>query len=156
MNYIDQNSVESFVDQNSITQFIDQVGNLLGLGGGTTILGDRVLDNGLTVLSTEGNAMWLCSAEPTDDYPTAIGLRLASKSGAPFGAPAATANGSAVTSVAITTGSGLAGGTCTHWAAVDSVNSRVLAHGPLDASGSIAISQVFALPSFTIEVLAHG
>lgn len=121
----------------------------------TMVLGDHVLDNGLIVLSTEANAFWLCSANPTGNYFTANGLRLASKSGVPFGAPEVILDGSSVVSFAILDGSGLANGLCTHWAAVDSVNSRVLAYGPLDHSAPISTGQAFRLPSFSIFVTAH-
>jgi hypothetical protein len=121
----------------------------------TIILGDHVIDNGLIVLSSEANAFWLCSADPTADYATANGLRLASKSGVPFGAPEVYLNGSSVVSIAILDGNGLINGVCTHWAAVDTVNMRVLARGPLDASAPIAIGQTFRLPSFSIFVQNH-
>jgi hypothetical protein len=121
----------------------------------TIILGDHVIDNGLIVLSSEANAFWLCSGDPTGDYSTANGLRLASKSGVPFEAPEVAINGSSVISVAILDGSGVANGLCTHWAAVDTVNTRVLVHGSLDASAPISIGQAFRLPSFSIFVIAH-
>jgi hypothetical protein len=121
----------------------------------TIILGDHTIDNGLIVLSSEANAFWLCSADPTGDYPTANGLRLASKSGVPFSVPEVYLNGSSVVSIAILDGGGLINGLCTHWTAVDTVNMRVLARGPLDASAPILIGQMFRVPSFSIFVQNH-
>lgn len=123
---------------------------------GNAILGDRVLDNGLIVLSTEANALWLCAGDPTSTFATANSLRRANKNGTIFNAPVATANGSAVVSVAIADGVGTVADTVTHWAVVDTVASRVLARGVLDFAGAIAVAQQFTLPSFTIEMLAHG
>jgi hypothetical protein len=91
-------------------------------------LNPRVLDSGLSVLDTEATHLYLCTQEPatytqaTDDY------ALASKSGISIGAPEDRSGGGRKVVVAAFTGGTVAdGGDATHWAIVDSVNSRLLA-----------------------------
>ncbi len=130
----------------------DDSGNRLifDVTSGTTIFLDRVIDLGINALTTECNALFLCSAEPTD-YATALSLQLATKVGTIFGSPAAATLGRKVTSNAITDGSCTANGTVTQWAAVDTTNSRLLAHGPVVLSQAVINGQKFTLPSFTLE-----
>lgn len=113
-------------------------------------LNDRVFDNGLTVLDTEANAIHICSAEPTV-YATLNSL--GNSTSLSIGAPAdRTGGGREVTVAAITDGSVTATGTATHFAIVDTVNSRLLVTGSLTASQAVTSGNSFSLASFTIGI----
>jgi hypothetical protein len=102
------------------------------------LLADYVLDAALAKLDTEADRVYLCSQEPTTYAEATSTYALANKTGVSVGAPAAaTPDGRKVTIAQITGGSVTATGTATHWALVDSVNSRLLAAGPLSASQAV-------------------
>lgn len=121
-------------------------------------LASRVLDNGLTILDTECDKIYICSAEPTTFTEATSTYALGNKNwgaGNAFGAPAARSpNGRKVASVAITDGSVTATGTATKWAAVDSSNSRLLAVGSLSASQAVTNGNTFQLPTFDVGIPA--
>lgn len=121
-------------------------------------LGDRVYDNGLTVLDTEANAIYICSSEPATYTAATTTAALGNATGAAFtgiGAPAAgSPNGRQVTVSAITAGTVTATGTATHFAIVDTVNSRLLATQALSASQAVTSGNTFSLTSFTIRIPA--
>ncbi len=115
---------------------------------------DRILDNGLQVLDTEANQINVCSSEPAT-YTAATGASsLGSKAfsaGGAFGSPAARSpSGRKVTSTAITDGAVSTSGTVTHWAAVDTVNSRLLAAGSVNNSQPLTAPNPFTLAAFDI------
>ena len=116
----------------------------------------RVLDSGLSVLDTEADKIFLTSAEATTFLEASSTVALAVKDfgvGAAFGAPAAgSPNGRKVTSNAITDGSVTANGTAAFWAAVDSINSRLLAVGSLSASQVVTAGNSFTLAAFDIRL----
>ena len=127
-------------------------------------LNDRVLDLGLNVLDTEATHIYICAAEPTT-YAAAIGANngttqfgLGNKNfgaGAVFAAPAAgTPNGRKVASNAITDGSVTTTGTASHYAVVDSVNSRLLATGALASTQAVTSGNTFTLPTFDVRIPA--
>lgn len=118
-------------------------------------LNDRVYDNGLTVLDTEANALHICNAEPATYAAATTTNSLGSKTSLSIGAPGAgSPNGRKVTVAAITDGSVSANGTASHWAIVDTVNSRLLAAGPLAASQVVTSGNPFTLPAFDIRIPA--
>lgn len=121
-------------------------------------LNDRVFDNGLTVLDTEANAIYICSAEPATYTAATTTNALGSATGGNFpgiGAPAAgSPNGRQVTVSAVTAGSVTATGTATHFAIVDTVNSRLLATAALSASQAVTSGNTFTLTSLTIRIPA--
>lgn len=126
-------------------------------------IADRVLDFGLNVLDTEANGIYICAAEPTS-YTAATAANngttqfaLGNAINAAFNgisAPAAgSPNGRQVTVNAITNGTVTTTGTATHYAIVDTVNSRLLATGALTASQVVTASNTFSLnPAFTIRL----
>jgi hypothetical protein len=70
-----------------------------------------------------------------------------------IGAPAdRSGGGREVTVAAITDGSITGTGTATHYAIVDTVNSRLLATSTLSASQSVTSGNTFTLASFTIGI----
>jgi len=122
----------------------------------SNVLADYVLDNGLTVIDTMADKIYLCSADPTTFNDATVTFALGNKNfgvGNAFGAPAAASpNGRKVSSNAITDGNVTATGTATKWAVVDSVNSRLLANGSLAASQAVTSGNIFTLASFDIAI----
>jgi hypothetical protein len=120
-----------------------------------SFIGDRVYDNGLTTLDTEANRIDICSALPTTYTAATSTYSLGSASGANFpgiGSPAAgSPDGRQVTVSAVTNGSVSATGTATHYAIVDTVNSRLLAAGALSASQAVTNGNSFTLTSAVIR-----
>ena len=121
-----------------------------------SFIADRVLDLGLNVLDTEATHIYVTSAEATTFTDATTTLALGNKNfgaGGCFGAPAArTPSGRKVASTAITDGSITASGTATHWAVVDSANSRLLATGALASSQAVSSGNTFTLASFDIGI----
>ena len=116
-------------------------------------LGDRVFDNGLTVLDTEADKLYICSAQPTTYTQAATTYALGVKATPTVSAPAdRTGGGREVTVSAITDGSVTASGTATHYALVDQSNSRLLATGSLSSSQAVTSGNTFTLTSFKIGI----
>lgn len=116
------------------------------------MIADRVLDNGLTILDTEANALRICSAEPLD-FSESTSLSLGAKTSLSIGSPAARSpSGRKVTVGAFTDGSVTSSGTATHWAIVDTVNSRLLAAGSLSSSQAVTSGNTFSLAAFDIGI----
>lgn len=121
---------------------------------------DRVLDLGLNVLDTEADKIYITNAEATTFTQAITTFALGNKNfgaGAVTGSPAAgtTPTGRKVTTAAVTDGTITATGTATHWAIVDSANSRLLAVGTLAASQGVTNGNTFTLTAFDIK-LASG
>jgi hypothetical protein len=117
------------------------------------ILNDRVFDNGLTVLDTEANKILITSAQPTTYTEANATYALGNSTTLSIGAPAdRSGGGRQVTIAAITDGSVTATGTATHYAIVDTTNSRLLAAGSLTASQSVTSGNTFTLTSTTIGI----
>lgn len=116
-------------------------------------LGDRVFDNGLTVLDTEANRLDICSQEPTTYAQATSTYTLGNKTTPTIGAPADRAGGGReVTVSAISDGAVTGTGTATHYAITDTVNSRLLATGSLSASQAVTNGNTFTLTSFKIGI----
>lgn len=116
-------------------------------------LNDRVFDNGLTVLDTEANAIHITDSEATDYTDATSTSTLGNSTSLSIAAPAdRTGGGREVTVAAITDGSVTADGTATHYAIVDTVNSRLLATAALTASQVVTNGNNFSLASFTIGI----
>jgi hypothetical protein len=116
-------------------------------------LADRVFDNGLTVLDTEANKILITSAEATTYTQANATFALGNSTTLSIGAPAARSGGGRqVTIAAITDGSVTATGTATHYAIVDTVNSRLLATGSLSASQAVTSGNTFTLSSAVIGI----
>lgn len=117
------------------------------------LIADRVLDNGLTILDTEANRLDVCTQEPTTYTEATSTYTLGNKTSLSIGAPAArTPSGRKVTVAAFTDGSVTGNGTATHWAIVDTVNSRLLAAGALSASQAVVSGNTFGLSPFDIGI----
>ena len=115
-------------------------------------LDNRVLDNGLTVLDTEANAIHITSAEATS-YANVAAVTLGNSTSLSIGAPQdRSGGGREVVVAAITDGSVTGTGTATHYAIVDTSNSRLLATGSLTASQSVTSGNTFSLSSVAIGI----
>ena len=115
-------------------------------------LNDRVFDNGLTVLDTEANAIHVTSAEATD-FANVSSVTLGNSTSLSIGAPQDRAGGGReVVVAAITDGSVTGTGTATHYAIVDTVNSRLLATGSVAVPQSVTSGNTFTLSSVAIGI----
>lgn len=116
-------------------------------------LNDRVFDNGLTVLDTEADKITITSQEVTTYTEGNATYALGEATGISISAPAdRTGGGRKVTVSAVTSGSVTATGTATHYAILDTVNSRLLATGSLTASQAVTSGNTFSLSSFDIGI----
>lgn len=116
-------------------------------------LNSRVLDFGLDVLDQEVDQVALCTVEPTSySHATANAIGIAPFS---FGPPQNGTGSRRVPSSAVVNDTVDTTGTPVCWAALDSVNSRVLAFGPFDSpqvGQVIAAGKVYNLPTFNINI----
>jgi len=116
-------------------------------------LNDRVFDNGLTVLDLEANEIHVTSQEASDYTEATSTYSLGNSGSLSIGAPTdRTGGGRKVTVAAISDGSITGTGTVTHYAIVDTVNSRLLATAALTASQSVTNGNTFTLATFDIGI----
>jgi hypothetical protein len=116
-------------------------------------LANRVLDNGLTVLDTEANRIDVTSQEATSYTEATSTYTLGNSTSLSIGAPQdRSGGGREVVVAAIIDGSVTGTGTATHYAIVDTVNSRLLATGSLTASQSVTSGNTFTLSSVAIGI----
>lgn len=116
-------------------------------------IADYVYDTALAVYDTEADQLHICSQEPTTYTEATSTYSLGSKTGISVGAPTdAATGGRQVTVAAITDGTATANGTATHWAIVDSANSRLLGTNTLAASQVVTAGNPFTLAAFTITI----
>lgn len=123
----------------------------------TAQLENRVLDYGLNELDTICDKIAICSSEPTAYSMTTAGAatQLGFKSvaaGAAFNAPADDSSFRTVSSAAITDGTITTSGSAQWWAAVDTANSRLLAHQTLSTAQSVTSGNTFTLGAFAIKI----
>lgn len=116
-------------------------------------LNDRVFDNGLSVLDLEANAIHITSQEATSYADATSTSTLGNSTSLSIGAPQDRAGGGReVVVAAISDGSITGTGTATHYAIVDTANSRLLATGSLTASQSVTSGNTFTLSSVAIGI----
>ena len=117
------------------------------------LLDNRVLDNGLTVLDTEANAIYVTSQQAVSYVDATATSALGNSTSLSIGAPQDRAGGGReVVVTAITDGSVTGTGTATHYAIVDTINSRLLAAGSLSASQAVTTGNTFTLSSVSIGI----
>lgn len=119
------------------------------------LLGDYILDNGLTYLDTGATHFYLNSAEPSTYTAASSTNKLGTKNfgaGNCFGAPAAgSPNGRKVTSATFSDGTVDSSGTATHWSCTD--GSRLLATNSLSASQAVTSGNTWGITSsFDIRI----
>jgi len=116
-------------------------------------LNDRVFDNGLTVLDTEANKIVITSQEATTYAEANATYALGDSTSLSIGAPQdRTDGGREVVVAAISDGTVTATDTATHYAIIDTVNSRLLATGSLSASQAVTSGNTFTLSSTTVGI----
>jgi hypothetical protein len=116
-------------------------------------LNDRVFDNGLTVLDTEANKIVITSQEATTYAEANATYALGDSTSLSIGAPQdRAAGGREVVVAAISDGNVTGTGTATHYAIIDTVNSRLLATGSLSASQAVTSGNTFTLSSTTVGI----
>jgi hypothetical protein len=116
-------------------------------------LDNRVFDNGLTVLDTEANKVLVTSQEASTYTEANSTYALGNSTSLSIGSPADRSGGGRKVAVAsITDGSVTATGTATHYALVDTNNSRLLATGALTASQAVTSGNTFTLATFDIGI----
>ncbi len=148
----------------SLDNLVDDIGRpltdeIFGAGPASeAILSSRVLDLGLEVLNLEANRIYLCSAEPTTYGEATAVYALGFNDfgvGGVFSNVTNAAPGRKVSSAPVFSGTVLANGEVTHWAVVDSVNTRLLARGPVAVPGSVSVGVGFSLLGFDITMLGQ-
>ena len=116
-------------------------------------LSNRVFDNGLTVLDTEANEIHVTSQEATDYTGATSTYSLGSSSSLSISAPQdRVAGGREVVVDSITDGLISANGDVTHYAIVDTVNSRLLATGEITVPQTVTAGNTFTLSSITVGI----
>lgn len=116
-------------------------------------LDNRVFDNGLTVLDTEANKLLITSQEAASFTEANVTYALGNTTSLSIAAPSDRAGGGReVVAAAISDGSVTGNGTATHYAVVDTVNTRLLATGSLTTSQVVSSGNTFSLGSFTIGI----
>ncbi len=116
-------------------------------------LDNRVFDNGLTILDTEANKVLVTSQEASTYTEANSTYAMGNSTSLSIGAPADRSGGGRKVAVAaITDGSVTATGTATHYALVDTNNSRLLATGALTASQAVTSGNTFTLATFDIGI----
>jgi len=114
-------------------------------------LANQVLDAALTYISTNDNAIHICSSEPTT-YSGVAGVTLGNAT-MTIGAPADRSGGGRQITLTPATGASVTGtGTATHYGIVDSDNSILLAAGALTSSQAVTSGNTFDLGAFTIAI----
>lgn len=120
-------------------------------------LNDRVFDLGLTVLDTEADALHLCSQQPTT-YEEVTTYSLANSTTFSIGAPEARSpNGRKVVVAAIDAsnpGTVTVTGTASHYAIVDTANTRLLAAAPMNAPQALTAGNNFTTGAVDIGIPA--
>lgn len=116
-------------------------------------LNDRVFDEGLSVLDLEADAVHVTSAEATDYTEATSTYTLGLSSSLSIAAPSdRTGGGRKVAVSAVSDGDITGTGTVTHYALVDTVNSRLLATAALTAAQSVTNGNTFTLATFDIGI----
>jgi|TARA_R110002167_G_scaffold311208_2_gene516091 hypothetical protein len=117
------------------------------------ILDNRVFDNGLTVLDTEANKILVTSQEASTYTEANATYALGNSTSLTIAAPSdRSGGGREVVVAAITDGTVTGTGTVTHYAIVDTVNTRMLAAGSLSASQSVTTGNSFSLTSISVGI----
>ena len=118
-----------------------------------TLFHDDVYDDGLQTITDNADALHLCSADPELTWANIASYSLGSKSSPTVGAPTDRAGGGRKVVVsAIIDGAGTGTGTVTHYALVDTGNTKILVSGALDSSRTIENGDIFLTPEFDIGI----
>ena len=119
-----------------------------------TALHDDVLDDGLQSVTDATTALYICNADPVLNYTQATDtFAVGNKTPISVGAPEdGDSSGRKVVIPAVTDGDVTATDTATHWALVDTVNSKVLASKALGSSQAVTNGNIWTLPAMDITI----
>ena len=116
-------------------------------------LNDRVFDQGLSVLDLEANQIHVTSQEATTYAEAITTYTLGNSTSLSISAPQdRTGGGREVVVAAISDGAITGTGTATHYAIVDTANSRLLATSTLTASQAVTNGNTFTLSAVAIGI----
>jgi len=116
-------------------------------------LNNRVFDQGLSVLDLEADQIHVTSQEATSYAEAITTYTLGNSSSLSIGAPQdRTGGGREVVVAAISDGAITGTGTATHYAIVDTANSRLLATSTLTASQAVTDGNTFTLSAVAIGI----
>jgi len=116
------------------------------------LINDYYFDLALAGIN-DGNRLDICSQEPTTYAQAITTYSLGNKTSLVIGAPTdRTPNGRKVVVPAISDGAVTGTATATHWAIVDTGNSRLIATGLLSASQAVTSGNTFTLATFDIGI----
>lgn len=117
------------------------------------IIGDRVFDEGLDILTTDVENLYICSSQPTTFTEASSTYKLATKASPTITGPTdgGAGGGRMVTVSAITDGVVNSNGTAAWFALTDDSNSELLISGNLASSLAIATGSPFTLTAFNIQ-----
>ena len=116
-------------------------------------LNDRVLDNGLTTLSTEADEIYITSQEATTYTEAITTFALGKATTISIGNPSDLAGGGRkVVMSSVSDGSVSNTGTATHYAIVDTANTRLLATAGLTTSQAVTAGNTFTLSSLDVGI----
>ncbi len=114
-------------------------------------IGDRVYDEGLDLLDTNGNRLDICDTEPTTYTEAITTFSLGNKIPPVISAPTDRAGGGREVDIsAITDGTVDATGTASFWAIVDTVGTDLLATGDITTPQDVTSGNPFTLTAFKI------
>jgi len=117
------------------------------------LIADYIYDAALAKFDTEATQLNICTQEPTTYTEAITTYSKGQKVGISIGVPADGAvNGRRVTVAAIADGAVNGDGTVTHYAVVDTVNSRLMAAGELAASQIVTDGNTFTLGAIDITI----
>ena len=116
-------------------------------------ISDYVLDAALSKLDTEANRIDITSQEATTYAEATSTYTLGNSTSLSFGAPTnGDTSGRKVTAAVITDGSVTGSGSATHYAVVDTANSRLLCTGSLTTPQTVTSGNSFTIASFDVEI----
>ena len=116
-------------------------------------LHNDIYDNGLNTLTNATKTLHICSQQPASFAEVAT-YSLGNKASPSIGSQANHTTGRKVTVAALTGGSVTASGTASHYAIVDTANSKLLAAQALAASQAVTSGNTFSLAAFDIAIPA--
>lgn len=118
-----------------------------------TFVNNKIYDDGLNTVVNDTTHLYICSQEPST-YTEAVSTYALGVKATPTvtGPSDRTGGGRVVTIAAITDGTCTEDGTATHYAVVDSTNSRLLFSTTLSTSATVQDTLVFTLTELTIEI----
>jgi hypothetical protein len=113
------------------------------------------VDLALTAMDNNINSLVICSAMPATFEEAGTTYKLGTKATPTVSAPqAASPDGRKITVSAITDGTVSANGTATHFALLDTINSRLVAAQALSASQVVSSGNTFTLSAVDIRIPA--